>query len=91
MRKRRKAGEKIPHGNTGKKHDGQLMFAETQKSLFTATPWPESWKYKRKGTVLGLMHETKMQLWEQYTQNCPLYGSEAEELACQAERQENKS
>lgn len=89
--KRRRAGEKLPHGNTGMKHDGQLMFSETQRALFTACPWPESWKYKRKGTVLGSMHETKMQMWEHYTQNCPLCGSEAEEIACQAEHQRSKS
>lgn len=45
-------------------------FQQTQQSLFVASEDPDDWRYKRRGTVLGLMHQTKRELWEQATAFC---------------------
>ena len=46
-------------------------FQHMQEELKVATDDPEKWKHKRRGTVLGIMHETKRELWEQMTLSCP--------------------
>lgn len=31
---------------------------------------PAVWKYKRRGTVLGLWHQLKKELWERHLEEC---------------------
>jgi len=38
------------------------------------------WRYKRRGTVLGVMHAEKKRLWMQLTESCPYQGLDAEAL-----------
>jgi hypothetical protein len=45
-------------------------FQQMQQELKVETDDPEKWKYKRRGSVLGIMHETKRELWEQMTLSC---------------------
>lgn len=55
-------------------------FVDIQQSLFVASENPEDWRYKRKGTVLGIMHKHKLELWGQHTSSCPNYGITDEQL-----------
>jgi hypothetical protein len=31
---------------------------------------PADWKYKRRGTVLGMWHQTKKEMWERHLDEC---------------------
>lgn len=46
-------------------------FAEVRSWLWVESDDPSKWRYKRRGTVLGVMHAHKLELWEQYTLGCP--------------------
>jgi len=46
-------------------------FADTKASLWKDDPDPSTWRYKRRGTVLGIMHEEKRQMWESMIASCP--------------------
>lgn len=50
---------------------GKNGFAEVSASLWTDSEDPKDWRYRRRGTVLGMMHAHKKELWEYYTENCP--------------------
>lgn len=45
-------------------------FQQMQQELKVETEDPERWRYKRRGTVLGIMHATKREMWEQMTLSC---------------------
>ena len=64
----RACGEELLHGNSDRRHAGQLEFAVASADAFGASKGRVP---VRKGRVLGQMFETKMQMWEHYTQNCP--------------------
>jgi hypothetical protein len=72
----KKVGKKLPHGNKGKRHDGQQLFADEVQSY--KRDEPGKWQYHRKGTVLGSLHATKMEMWKQFTESCPLWGTDGE-------------
>jgi hypothetical protein len=58
-------------------------FAETVQSLYVETDDPSKWRYKRRRTILGMMHEHKRDLWKQHTQGCPNNGLTAVDIAVQ--------
>ena len=33
----------------------------------------KDWKYKRRGTVLGILHEMKLEAWNRFTEACSEY------------------
>jgi len=70
----KRAGIKLPHGNKGKRHQGQQLFAEEVQGYKREAE--EKRRYHRKGTVLGGMHGLKMQMWEEYIGACPLWGTD---------------
>ena len=43
-----------------------LSFREVRQMLWVNSDDPRDWRYKRRGTVLGLWHELKQQMWAQY-------------------------
>lgn len=57
---------------------GADAFQETVASLWKNTDDSSEWRYKRRGTILGIMHAHKRDLWEHHTNNCPHYGEEDE-------------
>lgn len=57
----------------------QNGFRETVESLWKDTEDSDEWVYKRRHTILGNMHETKRQLWEEMTSRCP-HNEEIDEL-----------
>jgi hypothetical protein len=56
-------------------------FAETVRSLYVADEDSSKWRYRRRGTILGMMHAHKKELWEQHTTYCPNNGLTAVEMA----------
>jgi hypothetical protein len=42
-----------------------LTFAAVKRMLWVHNPDPSTWRYRRRGTVLGFWHSLKLQLWEQ--------------------------
>lgn len=51
-------------------------FQEVKDSLWRSSDNPDDWRYKRKGTVLGLWHMTKKHEWEEHIRNCELQRNE---------------
>lgn len=62
-------------------------FTETVKSLWKETDDSSQWKYRRRGTVLGIMHQTKRELWEQFTGMCPHWGEKEESTSNEGEQE----
>ncbi len=48
-----------------------LSFSETVQSLYVTSEDSKTWVYKRRGTVLGKMHQAKLQAWEEMIRTCP--------------------
>lgn len=42
-----------------------FTYRDVQSMLWSADPDPATWKYKRRGTVLGLFHQIKMEQYEE--------------------------
>lgn len=57
---------------------GKAAFGETLQGLRVNTDAREQWRYKRRGTVLGMMHAEKMAAWEAMTNACPVWGARLE-------------
>jgi len=55
---------------------GGRGFAETVQSLKVASDDPKDWRHKRRGTILGIMHQVKMELWDEWTGKCPRWGTD---------------
>lgn len=49
-------------------------FQEVKNSLWVDSDDPADWKYKRRRTILGIMHSAKRMLWEEHTEICATYG-----------------
>lgn len=47
-----------------------LTYNDVHKMMWDTSPDPNEWRYKRRGTVLGLWHQTKMELWERHIDGC---------------------
>lgn len=43
-----------------------LTFREVRRMLWVHSDDPRDWKYKRRGTVLGLWRSIKLGLWDRY-------------------------
>src|SRR4051812_44868403 len=43
-----------------------LSFAEVRRMLWVYSSDPKDWRYKRRGTVLGLWHQIKKELYARY-------------------------
>jgi len=79
----RESGEDLPHGNIGKRHEGQLIFAEQAIALVE-----ENKRHRDEGepgspirlsAVLGQMYRNKMSMWDEFTNACQLWGDTWEE------------
>jgi len=70
----RRQGAELPHGNAGKRHVGQLEFGEHVRNVAAAAKRQGLVRASKKHAALGMMHATKLELWEQYTSSCPYYG-----------------
>jgi hypothetical protein len=70
LRAARARGEKLPHGNAGRRHAGQQEFGQAVRDAMKSREKPT-----RKASVLGSMHEVKWKLWEEYINRCPLWGT----------------
>jgi len=80
IRKAKEEGKPLPHGNRGRKTRATQEFVEQRRSLLA---WREAAFIEpgaplRRGGILGHMHGTKHQMWEQYTTNCPCWGEAGE-------------
>lgn len=42
-----------------------LTFRDVRAMLWTSSPDPRDWRYKRRGTVLGLWHQIKQEMWRE--------------------------
>lgn len=49
---------------------GRNGYRETFEMLMDNHDDPKLWRYKRRGTVLGIMHVTKRERWELETRAC---------------------
>lgn len=43
-----------------------LSYRDVYAMLWSGSDDPRDWRYKGRHTVLGLWHQLKLQLWEQY-------------------------
>lgn len=43
-----------------------LTFGEVRRMLWSSSPDPKTWRYKRRGTVLGLWHQLKREMWAEH-------------------------
>lgn len=43
-----------------------LTFVEVRQMLWSPSDDPSTWRYKRRGTVLGKWHQIKRELYERY-------------------------
>lgn len=50
--------------------DTGLTYREIVGMLWSADPDPATWRYKRRGTVLGMWHQMKLELWTQHLATC---------------------
>jgi hypothetical protein len=48
-------------------------FGEMQRGLRKETDNPKYCKHKRRGTILGMMHASKLELWVSLTRSCPMW------------------
>jgi hypothetical protein len=53
---------------------GAALYSEVVEGLTVNEDVPEKWRYKRKGTVLGMLHAEKREAWEEMTEKCPKRG-----------------
>lgn len=58
----------------------RLLFGEYKKKLWVASSDSSTWRYRRRNTVLGLMHEHKRMLWESATRSCCFWDLTVDEL-----------
>jgi hypothetical protein len=49
---------------------GRRAYRELRDSLWRTDDDPSTWRYRRRGTMLGMMHATKLAAWTRYTQAC---------------------
>jgi hypothetical protein len=45
-------------------------YREVRAMLWVNSPDPADWRYKRRGTVLGLWRSIKLTLWQQHLTEC---------------------
>ena len=64
-------GEKCPGCDLtyGKMRTG-FTYRAIYQMLVDYSPDPIDWKYKRPGTILGMWHQTKKELWVQHLEGC---------------------
>lgn len=48
-------------------------YADVYSMLWSGSEDPQTWKYKRRNTVLGLWHMLKEQMWEHHLEMCEYY------------------
>ena len=53
-----------------KKFRTGFTFTEVRSWLWVHDEDPKEWKYKRRGTVLGLWRMTKLKMWADHCDNC---------------------
>lgn len=53
-----------------------LTYAEVFELLWSYHEDPDTWRYKRRHTVLGKWHQIKMELWEQHVAACNAQAAE---------------
>jgi hypothetical protein len=42
-----------------------LTYDDVKQMLWSHDSDPKTWRYRRRGTVLGLWHQLKLEMWEQ--------------------------
>lgn len=63
------------------RHVPRQLFAAVRQLLWKDSSDPLQWRYRRRRTILGLLHQMKRGLWESMTLSCPTYGMGEEALA----------
>jgi hypothetical protein len=53
---------------------GGDLYTDVVESLTVEEDNTEKWRYKRRGTVLGMLHAEKREAWEAFTEGCPRQG-----------------
>lgn len=48
----------------------RLTYRDVYELLWSPSPDPSQWRYKRRNTVLGLWHQLKLALWEEHLHGC---------------------
>jgi len=83
-RQAKKEGRPLPHGNKGRKTISTGEFSEHRRSLLARREQAlsEPGAPLRRGGVLGHMHETKRQMWQEYVNACPCWGQTEEDQQC---------
>lgn len=57
-----------------------LSYADASARLWSHDSDPKTWKYKRRNTVLGVMHAEKMLFWKHHkTDGCPMIPQKGDE------------
>lgn len=51
-------------------------FESVRAMLWVNDDDPGRWKYKSRGVILGLAHQIKREMWEDFTNRCPEWGKE---------------
>lgn len=73
MSRYRGNGDKCPHcGITYRRFPTGLTFAEVRVMLWSPEDDPNTWRYKRRRTVLGYWHMLKLEWWKYHIdRGCP--------------------
>jgi hypothetical protein len=48
----------------------ELTYQDIYDMLVVGSADPADWRYKRRGTVLGLWHQIKQSMWKQHIEDC---------------------
>ena len=79
MSKYRGNGERCCHcGITYGRFKTGLDYFDVKSWLWRESDDPNSWVYKRRGTILGKFHQHKQELWKNHQVECALQALEAE-------------
>lgn len=72
-------GESCPHcGLTYRQLRTGLNYRRVFEELWSIDASPETWRYKRRRTVLGRWHGTKKLMWKMHLEGCAWSGADVE-------------
>jgi len=55
---------------------GQNVLEMVHQWLYKDSEDPAEWRDKSRGVLLGMAHQAKKEMWQEYTDKCPNWGSE---------------
>jgi hypothetical protein len=59
-----------------------LSYKEVRKMLWSGNPDSGKWRYKRRGTVLGMWHQMKKEMWNEAVRRADEMGVDVTAVVC---------